>query len=101
MIQGFFLRICRVDVVPQNCGVAARSPPLPEATTIKRASGKFPTGAVSPGSFPAFLVRNHSQLFVVGWLETGWLFEDIEERSRAIDSVALRIAYLFHDTCTF
>ena len=27
MVQGFFLRICRVDVVPQNCGVAARSPP--------------------------------------------------------------------------
>ena len=24
----------RVDIVPQNCGVAARSPPLPEATTI-------------------------------------------------------------------
>ena len=27
MVQGSFLRICRVDVVPQNCGVAARSPP--------------------------------------------------------------------------
>jgi hypothetical protein len=41
-----FLRICRVDVVPLDCGVAARSPPLPEATTIdmsrreeQRASG--------------------------------------------------------------
>jgi hypothetical protein len=29
-----FLRICRIDVVPQNWGVAARSAPLPEATTI-------------------------------------------------------------------
>ena len=31
----------------------------------------------------------------------GWLFEDIQERSRAIDSVALCIADPFYDTRTF
>jgi hypothetical protein len=49
----------------------------------------------------AFLVSQHSGLFVVGWLETGWLFEDIQERSRAIDSVALRISYPFYDLPPF
>lgn len=34
-------------------------------------------------------------------LEAGRLFEDIQERGRAVDSVALRIAYSFHDPRTF
>src|SRR5580765_1145337 len=49
----------------------------------------------------AFLVSQHSGLFVVGWLETGWLFEDIQERSRAIESVALRISHPFYDLRPF
>ena len=43
----------------------------------------------------------HHALFVVSWLEVGRLFEDIQKRSRAIDSVALRIAHPFYDTRTF
>jgi hypothetical protein len=35
MNQGFFLRICRVEIAPQNCGAAAWSPLLSEATTIE------------------------------------------------------------------
>jgi hypothetical protein len=31
----------------------------------------------------------------------GRLIEDTQERSCAIDSIALRIAYLFYDTGTF
>ena len=43
----------------------------------------------------------HPELLVVCWLEAGRLFEDIQESSRAIDSVTLRIAYPFYDTRTF
>ena len=55
----------------------------------------------SPGPFPAFLVWDHSELFVGSWLEAGWLFEDVQESCRAIDSVTLRIAYPFYDIRTF
>ena len=47
------------------------------------------------------LVRARSELFVDGRLEAGRLFEDIQERSRAIHSIAFRIAYPFYDTRTF
>src|SRR5580692_9280507 len=40
-------------------------------------------------------------LLVVGWLKASRLFEDIQERSRAIDSVALRIAHPFYDLRAF
>jgi hypothetical protein len=43
------------------------------------------------------LKSTESYLSATGF-ETGWLFEDIQESSLAIDSVALRIAYLFYDT---
>jgi hypothetical protein len=46
----------------------------------------------APDPFPAFLVRDFAELFVICWLEEGRLFEDIQERSRAIYSIALRIA---------
>jgi hypothetical protein len=41
------------------------------------------------------------RLFVVGWLKASRLFEDIQERSRAIDSVAFRIAHPFYDLRPF
>jgi hypothetical protein len=41
------------------------------------------------------------ELFVSGRLETARLFEDIQECGRAVDSVALRVAYLFYDPCAF
>ncbi len=43
----------------------------------------------------------HKGLFVVGWLEAGWLFEDIQERGGAVDSVPLSLAYSFYDTRAF
>jgi hypothetical protein len=42
-----------------------------------------------------------SELFVDGRLEAGRLFEDIQERSQAIHSIAFRIAYPFYDTRPF
>jgi hypothetical protein len=42
-----------------------------------------------------------SELPVGSRLEAGRLFEDIQERGRAVDSVALRIAYSFYDPRTF
>lgn len=41
------------------------------------------------------------ELHIGRWLNAGRFFEDIQESSRAIDSVALRIAYTLHDTRTF
>jgi hypothetical protein len=41
------------------------------------------------------------ELLVATWLEAGRLFEDIQESSRAIDSIALRVAYPFYDVRTF
>ncbi|MGA7474887.1 MAG: hypothetical protein WBW60_19285 [Candidatus Sulfotelmatobacter sp.] len=35
------------------------------------------------------------------WLKAGWLLDDIQKSSRAIDSVALRIADPVYDTRTF
>jgi hypothetical protein len=61
----------------------------------------LPRFLFGPDPFPPFLVRERSELLVVGWLEAGRLFEDIQESSRAIDSVALRITYPFDDTRTF
>ena len=56
---------------------------------------------LAPASLPALLVRMRSELVGVGWLEVGRLFEDIQKRSRAKDSVVLRIAHPFHNARTF
>ena len=47
------------------------------------------------------LPHTHSDLLVDIRLDAGRLFEDIEESSRTIDSVALRIANPFYDTRPF
>src|SRR5262249_35823594 len=39
MDQGVFYRICRVDGMPQNCEVAARSPPLAASRTDAQPPG--------------------------------------------------------------
>lgn len=41
------------------------------------------------------------ELLVVGWLEPGRLFENIQESCRAVDSVALGIAYPLYDPRAF
>ena len=41
------------------------------------------------------------RIIFVGWPEAGRLFEYIQKSSRAIDSVALRIAHPFYDPCAF
>jgi len=66
----------------------------------------------NPGSHPeaesknsvalsGLCVETPSALPVSRWLEAGRLFEDIQGCGRAIDAVALRIAYPFYDTRTF
>jgi hypothetical protein len=52
-------------------------------------------------AFQSQAVSFRSELHIGRWLKAGRFFEDIQERSRAVDSVALRIAYSFHDTRTF
>jgi hypothetical protein len=47
--------------------------------------------------FPRSWFEDEAALFVARWLEASLLFEDIQKRSRAIDSVALRIAHPFYD----
>ena len=68
----------------------------------KRASEKllprFPDCACPVSSAPSSRTLGAT---VVGWLEAGWLFEDIQKSSCAIDSVTLRIAYPLYDTRTF
>ena len=59
--------------------------------------GVLATGSIILPPAPSVL----SELFVDGRLEAGRLFEDIQERSRAIHSIAFRIAYPFYDTRTF
>ena len=59
--------------------------------------GKCSDDSVCP-SAPWF---ESAELLVIGRLEAGRLFEDIQDRSRTIDSVTLRIAYLFYDTRAF
>jgi len=87
----------RPDVVGCSWGVVGQ----PEVVQ-KLASAKLLRRVpFSPGPFPAFLVWDHPELSVGSWLEAGRLFEDIQESSRAIDSVALRVAYPFYDTRTF
>src|SRR5260370_946275 len=52
----------------------------------------------TPSSIPGL---EHPELPVGNRLEAGRFFEDIQESSRAIDSVTLRIAYPFYDIRTF
>jgi hypothetical protein len=54
----------------------------------------------APDPFPRSWFGDEAALFLVCWLEASRLFEDIQKRSRAIDSVALRIAHPFYDTRT-
>ena len=62
-------------------------------------SGLAPIDRVAVGwSATRKLSRNG---FVGSWLQAGRLFEDIQERSRAIHSIALRITNPFYDTREF
>jgi hypothetical protein len=75
---------------------------------LARTTGRYPeTGLgkllrwfpLMPDTFPACLRAPRTNYWQL--LEAGRLFEDIQESSRAIDSVTLRIAYPFHDIRTF
>ena len=57
--------------------------------------------ASSPSSIASGPEFEASELLLGALFQVGWLFKDIQESCRAIDSVTLRIAYPFHDTRTF
>ena len=57
--------------------------------------------ASSPSSVASGPEFEASELLLGALFQVGWLFKDIQESCRAIDSVTLRIAYPFHDIRTF
>lgn len=77
---------------PDFPGPYLTRPTIPEFCEFEDPETSFRSRSL-PNRGPASW-RLHLELLVLGWLEAGRLFEDAQQISRAIDSIAFRIACL-------